>query len=679
MKILKSTGPLSRPNVSQRFGLSLLLVSSFFSTALSADELDKSGDQTEAPYFWVRGADEQIDSLPLKATDVQVKIEGTMAKVVIRQTYRNEGELPIEASYVFPGSTRAAVSDLLFRVGERTIRAEIQEKEEARKTYEKAKQEGKRTTLLEQHRPNVFQMKVANILPSDTVEVELTYTETLERADGLYEFVFPTVVGPRYSEDPKTGGNTAWISSPFIQPDAPAPTAPTFEMAIQILQGGRLSKVGSPTHEIDADYITPNEAIVQMLHDTSRSDNRDFILRFSLADAEPAASLLVQNDDEGGYFFLNIEPPARASSTTLIPREYLFLLDVSGSMSGFPLDISKEIIGGIVSDLRKGDSFNIFAFAGGAEVFSPGGSVSVDEATRSRALHWIKNQRGGGGTRILPAMEKILSEPKPEGRSRSIIVLTDGYVTVEHKTFELIRKSLGEANLFSIGIGSSVNRHLIEGMARAGAGEAFIATNPDEGRTMVSSFLDMVQNPILTDIEIEFDGVAVREILPAEQPDLFSSRPLRMIGQFEAPLKGTLRIKGLRGPELFEQEISLEDLPTEAESLDILWAREKIRALSDDLPFLGEEKVRSAIVALGLKHRLLTQFTSFVAVEEVVARTESDLHPVKQPLPLPKGVSKLAVGGGVPASPEPATWGLVILTVLAIAYTLIRSRSRKGV
>ncbi len=677
MKKLKSTPPATRTTLIERIGLALVLVFSLQPSFALADEAERNEDTTEAPYFWIRAADGGIDSLPLKSTDVQVKIEGTMATVVIRQTYRNDGTVPIEASYVFPGSTRAAVNDLLFRVGERTIRAEIKEKEDARRTYEKAKIEGKRTTLLEQHRPNVFQMKVANILPADTIEVELTYTETLERKNGLYEFVFPTVVGPRYSENPKGGPSTDWISSPFIDPDTPAPTEPSFEMAIHILQGGRLDKVGSPTHRIDAKYLTPNEVGIELLDEAKRIDNRDFILRFSLADAEPVASFLAQRTGPGGFFFLNIEPPSRPTPSTFIPREYLFLLDVSGSMNGFPLDISKEIISKIISDLNEGDSFNIFAFAGGTDIFSPSGSVPVDRTTLSRALHWIENQRGSGSTRILPAMKKILKEPKPEGRSRSIIVLTDGYVSVEHQTFELIRNSLGEANLFAVGIGSSVNRHLIEGMARAGGGEAFVATDSGEGQLMTSSFLEMIQNPVLTDIEIEFDGVSVDDVLPASQPDLFVERPLRVIGKFEGLLEGTIRVTGFRGSEPFEQAISLNDLQTEAESLDILWAREKIRALSDDLPFLGEGKVRSAIVALGLRYRLLTPFTSFVAVEEVIARTEADLHTVKQPLPLPAGVSKLAVGGGVPASPEPATWSLILITALAVSYSVIRSRRGK--
>lgn len=663
------------PQRSRNRRLSPLFLSLFLllPSTLPADE-ETSNDNTEAPYFWVRGSDQGVDSLPLKSTDVRVEIEGTLATVRIRQQYRNEGSLPIEASYVFPGSTRAAVNDLLFRVGERTIRAKIQEKEEARKTYAKAKREGKRTTLLEQHRPNVFQMKVANILPSDTVEVELTYTETLERIDGQYQFVFPTVVGPRYSEEPAGSPDTQWISSPFIHPEQPVPSRPSFALSVDILQGGRLSKVGSPSHPIEAEYPSAREASVRLASEPGRSDNRDFILRFSLADAEPDVAVLVQKTESGGTFFLNIEPPRRQPSGVPVPREYLFLLDVSGSMNGFPLGVSKEIIRGILNDLNEEDSFNIRAFAGGSEVFSESGSVQADPGTRNRAIRWVDNLRGSGGTRILPALKEILAEPRPEGRSRTIVALTDGYVTVEHETFELIRRSLGEANLFAVGIGSSVNRHLIEGMARAGRGDAFVATKPQEGKRMADSFLEYVRHPVLTDIRIDFDGVEVRDLLPEKQPDLFLERPLRLVGKFDGDWDGSVRITGRQGPSEFDKLLPLGENTTEADSVDILWAREKIRALSDELPFLGEDKVRPQIVELGLTHRLLTRFTSFVAVEETVARTEGPLQSVKQPSPLPKGVSALAVGGGVPASPEPATWGLLALAALAVGWSIVRTR-----
>ncbi|MEM0966286.1 MAG: VIT and VWA domain-containing protein [Verrucomicrobiota bacterium] len=627
---------------------------------------DAALDQTEAPYFWIPGSDEGLDLLPLKSTYVDVLIEGYLATVTVRQEFRNEGAIPIEAIYVFPGSTRAAVNDLRFEVGERTIVAEIKEKEEAKKTYVQAKTDGKRAVLLEQHRPNVFQMNVANILPADSVVVELRYTETLPRVEGDYEFVYPTVVGPRYSEDPVSGegGATDWISSPFLSEETTV-TPPKFQIELEIVQGQPLERVGSPSHSIDAEFVTENRVRTQLVTSTNRNDDRDFILRYSLAGKEPQASLLLkESENGGGFFLLNIEPPVRAGSHSVVPREYLFLIDVSGSMNGFPLSISKEIMNDLIGGLGPSDSFNMIAFAGGSEIFSKGGSVFADDRMKASAAHWLNTLTGGGGTSLLPALKRILVEPKREGVSRTVVVLTDGYVTVEQRAFALVRDHLGKANLFGLGIGSSVNRYLIEGLARTGGGEAFVATNPKEGKGVAKELVSLIKNPVLTDISVEFGDIRVSDLLPSQQPDLFLAKPVRVMGQFQGRPSGSVVVSGKQGSVDYREEIDLSSVPaSESSSLDILWARAKIREWMDQLAYRNESEIRPLIVELGLSYRLLTAYTSFVAVEQEIVRKKVNAVPVKQPSPLPKGVSALAVGAGVPASPEPTTIGLFLIAV----------------
>ena len=358
------------------FGLSLCVLPSSYG--------DESIDQTEAPYFWVPSMEEGGDPLPLKSTKVDIVIEGLLASVTVRQVYRNEGSVPLEASYVFPGSTRAAVSGLRFVVGDRTIEAKIQEKEQAKKTYETAKAEGKRTVLLEQHRPNVFQMKVANILPSDEVAVELVYTESLLRENGDYEFVFPTVVGPRYAGDPEAKSSTEeeWISSPYFATDQSEEISiPQFSLDLELVQGQGIQRAFSPSHELSVEFSDPRTARLSLENDGERNDNRDFILRYTLADEEPEVGVLITKTEDGGYFLVNLEPPARKPTRVAVPREYLFLLDVSGSMHGFPLDVSKKVMAGLIEGLVEGDSFNIITFAGASDVYSENGSIRIDSGT----------------------------------------------------------------------------------------------------------------------------------------------------------------------------------------------------------------------------------------------------------------------------------------------------------
>ncbi|MBC2600542.1 VIT domain-containing protein [Puniceicoccus vermicola] len=639
---------------------------------------ESSTDRTEVPYFWTPSMKEGVDALPLKSTDVQVKIEGMLATVTVSQVYRNEGTVPIEASYIFPGSTRAAVNDLRFTIGERVISAEIQEKEEARRTYEAAKTEGKRTVLLEQHRPNVFQMKVANILPADVVSVQLVYTETLPRENGDYEFVYPTVVGPRYVGDPEAqaGNSTEWVHSPFLSPETEV-AAPEFRLSVDLTPGQTIRRIGSPSHKVDIDYREADHAVLELTPAPLRSDDRDFILRYSLADEEPEVGILLTKTEDGGYFLVNLEPPARQASGVAMPREYLFLLDVSGSMEGFPLTIAKQVMGGLIEDLGSGDSFNIVAFAGSSEVFSERVSAKVSPSSKQRALEWIDGLSGMGGTNLLPALKRVLQLPRDEGTSRTVVVITDGYVVVEREAFELIRNSLGEANLFALGIGSSVNRHLIEGMARAGGGDEFVATNIREGKEVGAQLIKMVRNPVLTQISLDWEGLEVKEMLPERQPDLFLDKPVRVIGRFEGEWGGRLTVTGKAGSDDFEQTVELGNgNQPSVGSIGILWAREKVQALTDSLLFGDEGSVRSQIVELGLRYRLLTRYTSFVAVEEVIARQEEDLATVKQPVPLPAGVSSLAVGAGIPASPEPETVGLVLLVLGALAVLFWSSRKK---
>lgn len=319
---------------------------------------EKGPDRTLSPYFFVKGDDPEVDRLPLKKTSADVDISGVIAKVKVTQVYENEGERPIEAKYVFPASTRAAVHGLTMSIGERTIVARIDEREQAREDYEEAKQEGKTASLLEQQRPNVFQMNVANIMPGDVIEVELVYTEMLVPEDGEYSFVYPTVVGPRYSEKPSAGApdTEKWVESPYLH-EGEEPTY-TFDLDIELSTGIPLKKVGCPSHDVRINYHDARTAQISLAEDEKHGGNRDFILKYVLAQDQIETGLMRWEGSEENFFAATVEPPKRVNQEMVPPREYIFIVDVSGSMHGFPLGISKKLMRHLLKSLRPKDHFN---------------------------------------------------------------------------------------------------------------------------------------------------------------------------------------------------------------------------------------------------------------------------------------------------------------------------------
>jgi Ca-activated chloride channel family protein len=432
---------------------------------------DSEAPQAESPYFFVHSDDPGTDRLPLKSTTVDVRIAGVIADVTVTQHYRNEGQRAIEARYVFPGSTRAAVHAMNVRLGERLLTARIREKQQARIDYEQAKREGKTSALLEQHRPNVFEMNVANILPGDEVAVELRYTELLTPHDAQYGFVFPTVVGPRYNSPQGAAATEKWIGSPFLKPGV-APSA-AFDIKVTLDAPIDVKDIASPSHEVTVDGIGTRRAHVALKAGERPANDRDFILNYRLAGDRIESGLMLYRGDEENFFLAVVEPPKAVPARQINPRDYIFVVDISGSMHGYPLETSKVLLQHLIGGLRPSDTFNVMLFSGSNRMLSPT-SVPATNANINLALQTIRAMGGSGSTEIVPALKRIAALPKAQEVSRTVIVVTDGFVSVENEVFQLVRKNLNQSNVFAFGIGSSVNRHLIEGIARAGQGEAFI-------------------------------------------------------------------------------------------------------------------------------------------------------------------------------------------------------------
>ena len=606
-------------------------------------------DKTLSPYFVVLTDDPETDALPLKSTRADVKIAGTVATVKVTQVYKNQGKKTLEAIYVFPGSTRAAVHAMRMTIGERVVEAEIMERQKARETYEQAKKEGKTASLLEQQRPNVFQMNVANILPNDEVKVEMEYLELLEPHEQVYEFVFPTVVGPRYSNlKAKDAPDTEkWVQNPYLRQGEGPPY--TFGFKATVNAGLPLVKLASSSHDMDIKFASPTSAEVA-LKDEKTGGNRDVVLRYSLAGNKIDTGLLLYPGKDENFFLLMMEPPARVEAEAVVPREYIFIVDVSGSMHGFPLEITGALMEEIIKNLRPTDFMNVLLFESGSLVLSESGSLPATEANKEKAVAFIKNRSGGGGTEIMSAFKRALALPRTPNTSRIVVVATDGYVHVEPQLFDLIRKNLGEANLFPFGIGSSVNRYLIEGMARAGMGEPFVLLNQGEAKREAARFKNYIANPVLNHIKVAMNGFGAYDVEPEAVPDLFALRPITVMGKYRGNPAGTIVVTGKTAKGEFRQEVKVAEgkLSQDNAALRLLWAKKRIGRLTDQsLLEKGEGPLTKEITALGLKYSLMTQYTSFVAVDKV-KRADGTFVTVKQPLPLPQGVSELAIGEGQP-------------------------------
>ena len=615
-------------------------------------------DRSLAPYLTVvgEGGPQGTERVPLKETSADVSIAGVIARVQVHQLFENTGRVPIEAVYVFPASTRAAVHGVRMKIGQRTIEAKIDKKAAARAHYETARREGKRASLLEQERPNVFTMSVANIMPGDRIAVEMDYSEMLIPDEAIYEFVYPTVVGPRYAggADPV---KDKWMANPHLPAGTPEPYK--FDIKVHLETGIAIKELSSPSHQVAVNYAGPARADVRL--GVPGGGNRDFVLRYRLSGDKIESGLLLWEGEGGGgrrenFFALMVEPPRRPTAAQIPGREYIFLLDVSGSMHGFPLDTAKTLMRNLLSKLRPTDTFNIVLFSGAAHVRSPQGSIPASKDAIAAAIADIEKTHAGGGTELMGGLEMSYRIPRSSQRmSRSVVVVTDGYVGVEAQAFRFIRERLSEANLFSFGIGSSVNRGLIEGMARAGQGEPFVVLRPDKAAAEADKLRAYIEQPVLSGVSVAFSGFDAYEVAPQKLPDLMARRPLVLFGKYRGSAGGRIEVKGTSGGGPMRQVVDVRaaDVRAENAALRWLWARRWVETLDDERAMGAGQAAEEGITALGLDYRMLTAFTSFVAIDSQVVNAGGQGHNVRQPLPMPEGVSNLAVGEQAAASGAP--------------------------
>jgi Ca-activated chloride channel homolog len=628
-------------------------------------------EKTLSPYFFVKDSKPGVEAFPLKSTTVVVNVSGVIADVTVTQVYENHGSVPINGRYVFPGSTRAAVHGMRMRIGDKMVVAQIREREQASKEFAEAKAAGKSASLLEQDRPNVFTMAVANVMPGDRVEVELTYSEILTPEQGIYQFVYPAVVGPRYSNTPEKAApaESRWVKSPYLHQGEPS--AAKLSIHVNLSTGVPLADLRSPSHEAKVAWESPSFASVVLDNDAG---NRDFILDYRLSGKQIQSGLLVFEGVKENSFLLTVQPPERVAAQDIPPREYIFVVDVSGSMHGFPLDTAKEVIRNLIANLKASDTFNVILFSGGSRVLSPS-SLPANSQNIARALTAIDRETGGGGTELESALRTAISLPRTRPVSRSIVVVTDGYIAEERGAFTLIDETLNSTNFFAFGIGGSVNRYLIEGIARAGQGEPFIVTKPDEASAAGERFRHYIESPVLTNIQVSYRGFDAYDVEPKAQSDLFAERPIVLMGKWNGPKEGQIAISGRTATGSFTRVFDVKESASRPEhaGLPQLWARSRIARLSDFNFHRDDAEAVREVTTLGLTYSLLTRYTSFIAVIEQVRNTSGTGTDVDQPLPMPDSVSDLAVGYGSGA--EPGFWFLFV-SVVSLFAVVLRTKAR---
>src|SRR5688572_18624265 len=599
---------------------------------------------------------------PLKQTNVKAEISGFLSRVVVTQEFENPFKEKIEAVYTFPLPQNAAVDDMTMLVGDRTVRGRVLRREDAQAVYEAAKTGGKVASLLDQERPNIFTQSVANIMPGEQIKITISYVETLKYEDGSYEFVFPMVVGPRYIPGDAIGSpasGNGFAPDTDKVPDAsritPVPVAKGMRVGhdisveVALDAGVAIENVNSGSHALDMQRPGITQAQVR-LKNSSVIPNKDFILRYDVAGKGISDALLTHRSERGGFFTLILQPPDRVTVADVTPKELVFVLDTSGSMSGFPIEKAKETMKLALDSLYPADTFNLITFAGDTHILFPE-PVPATRENLQKAQAFLASRSGGGGTEMMKAIKAALDPSDAQGHLRIVCFMTDGYVGNDLGIIAEVRNH-PNARVFSFGIGSSVNRFLLDKMAEQGRGEVEYVALTDDGSAAARRFHERVRNPLLTDISLEWNGLPVADVYPQRIPDLFSAKPVIMTGRYTSAGSGVVRLKGKMSGRDFVRDIpvTFPESKTQHDVLAPLWARSRIDDLmSQDLEGMQRGATRpdlkETITNLGLEYRLMTQFTSFVAVEEMIVTDGGTPRRVDVPVEVPEGVSRQGVFG----------------------------------
>ncbi|HKA89665.1 MAG TPA: VIT domain-containing protein [Haliangiales bacterium] len=581
--------------------------------------------------------------LPLARTDVRAKISGFLATVEVRQRYDNPYDRKIDVEYVFPLPANAAVSEFIMTVGARRIRGIVRERAEAEELYREARRQGYVASLLTEERPNVFTQKVANIEPGKQIDIALTYDNTLPWEDGAFTFAFPTVVGPRYNRAGSRDGvgaaqrGSAGASGQptevtYLAPDETSRHRVSF--TIELDAGAPLVAVDSATHALDQKIVSDH---VRRIAVADAAPDRDLVLRYRVA-SRPAV-FVHQGADGATSFALLLPPPADLRQLARAPVEMVFVVDCSGSMDGLPIAVAKRAVRQQLARLGPADTFQIIQFSMDASALGRA-PVPATPDNVARGLAYLASLRGEGGTEMITGIRAALDfSPDPQ-RLRVVSFLTDGYIGDERDILAAVAAKVGSARLFSFGVGTAVNRYLLEKMAAFGRGAvAFVDLGERAPEEAAALFYERVSHPALADVSVDWGAWQVSDVYPERIPDLMVGRPIVVVGRARGPLPASVEVRGVVGGRRVSYKVPLGPA-AEHPALAKLWARARVGHLADaallarDPAAIVEEVKRVA-----LTHGLLSAYTAFIAVDATEPTGGGTAPIVPVSVPVPRGVN----------------------------------------
>ncbi|MGB2925866.1 MAG: VIT and VWA domain-containing protein [Limnothrix sp.] len=574
---------------------------------------------TVAGLYAVIDGNEQ--NLVLKHTDVNAKVSGNIAQVEVIQTFANPYDQPLEAVYKFPLPDEAAVDDMKIKIGTETIRGLIKEKEAAQAIYDEAKDNGQTAALLEQERDNIFTQSLANILPGEEIEVTIRYSNSLKFEGEDYEFIFPMVVAPRYggAEVKASGFNN-------VEKRLAADNLPTnrsgkdISFNLEIDAGVPIQNLTSPTHQVTTQTLSGTTEI--SLKNEAKIPNQDLIVRYQVTGKETQSTMIAQADQRGGHFATYLIPAVEYQTDEIVPKDVVFLMDTSGSQRGEAIAQSKELMRHFVEGLNPQDTFTIMDFSSTTKRLSEQPLNNTAE-NRQKALKYISGISANGGTELMNGIDAVVNFPESEdGRLRTIVLLTDGLIGDDRQIIGMMEAQLKPGNrIFTFGVGYASNHFLINRLAEVGRGTAEVLPIEEKPEAVVEEFFAEINNPVLTNIEVSWIGEGDQpEIYPEYLPDLFDNQPLVLHGKKGDRRSGKLKVSGtIAGGKTYEKIFDVDfDKVQGNGAIAQLWGRAKIKEYMNEMYWAETTEGRNTVTNTALDYRLVSDYTSFVAVSDEV-------------------------------------------------------------
>ncbi|MES9928283.1 MAG: marine proteobacterial sortase target protein [Candidatus Thiodiazotropha sp. 6PDIVS] len=632
-------------------GSMLLIILVFSWGSAQAESAERYGAQLQ-----LRSLNGQsIEMAPLLNTEVSIEVSGMLAWIKVEQVFTNPTRSWMEGSYQFPLPEGSAVERMKMEIGDRQIEGVIEEKAAAKRIFKKARAEGKKASLLTQQRPNIFTLAATNIAPGETVRINIEYQQRVHYSGKRFELRFPMVVAPRYLPKSLQATEDNQISPPYIAQRAGLINP--LSMEIDIDAGVPLAEVISHHHKMVEQR--DGQGVVRLkLADGEVEADRDLVISWRPeVGAEPELALFREHWQEEDYALLMLMPPDASKPDEILSRELIFVIDHSGSMKGASILQAKAALRMAVRRLKVRDRFNLIAFNSRSEtLFS-----SPQSATRNnqkRALDFIDQLRANGGTEMMPALELALKQSEDANLLRQVVFLTDGSLGNEQELFALIQHSLGQSRLFTVGIGSAPNSHFMQRAADFGRG-SFSYIGDQSGVTLtMQTLFEKLEYPSMRNIQLEWRGKGQIEVEPQRLPDLYLGEPLQLALKGD-DLEGRLIVTGDRDGKPWTRDIEISRGQNHRTGVHSLWARERIKTVMASTATTTQEERREQVLQLAMDHKLISAYTSLVAVEKRPVRPlDEDLQGGVIPVSLPAGWSPKAVFGRLP---QTATTGPLYL------------------